>query len=89
MPGTPVNTVLPSITGKPIVDKKLTANPGEWDIDGLAFSYQWQADGADIAGADNKKYRVTAADEGKAIAVVVAASKPDVPSATATATTER
>ena len=83
-PGTPVNTVLPSISGKPLVGKKLTANPGEWDVDGLKFSYQWQADGTDIAGADKRKYTVTPADEGKAITVVVTASKKDLPSASAT-----
>lgn len=83
VPGTPVNTVLPSITGKPIVGKKLTANPGEWDVDGLKFSYQWQVDGTTIVGADKRKYRVTAADEGKAITVVVTASKKNLPSASA------
>ncbi|TQO20480.1 PA domain-containing protein [Rhodoglobus vestalii] len=83
VPGTPVNTVLPSITGKPIVGKKLTANQGEWDVDGLKFSYQWQADGSDVAGADKRKYKVTKADEGKAITVVVTTSKKDLPSATA------
>lgn len=83
LPGTPVNTVLPSISGKPIVGKKLTANPGEWDVDGLKFSYQWQADGTDIPGADKRKYKVTKANEGKAIRVVVTTIKRDLPSATA------
>lgn len=83
LPGTPVNTVLPTITGKPIVGKQLTANPGEWDVDGLKFSYQWQADGTDIPGADKKKYKVSTADEGTAITVVVTTSKKNLPSATA------
>lgn len=84
VPGTPVNTVLPTISGKPLVGSKLTANPGEWDVDGLKFSYQWQSDGNDIAGADKRKYTVTKLDEGKAITVVVTASKKDLPSASAT-----
>ncbi|MGV8876227.1 MAG: S8 family serine peptidase [Rhodoglobus sp.] len=83
-PGAPINTVLPSITGNPVVGKKLTANPGQWDVDGLTFSYQWQADGINIAGADSKKYQVKAADEGKALTVVVTASKPTLPDGTAT-----
>ncbi|WP_246837411.1 S8 family serine peptidase [Salinibacterium sp. UTAS2018] len=83
-PGTPVNTVLPTISGKPLVGKKLTASAGEWDVDGLKFSYQWQANGENIAGADKSKYTVTKADEGKAITVVVTASKKDLPSASAT-----
>ncbi|MBH0129837.1 S8 family serine peptidase [Salinibacterium sp. NK8237] len=84
VPGTPVNTVLPTISGKPLVGSKLTANPGEWDVDGLKFSYQWQANGENIAGADKRKYTVTKADEGKAITVVVTTSKKDLPSASAT-----
>ncbi|MGJ8721995.1 MAG: S8 family serine peptidase, partial [Salinibacterium amurskyense] len=84
LPGTPVNTVLPTISGNPLVGKKLTANPGEWDVDGLKYSYQWQANGENIAGADKRKYTVTKADEGKAITVVVTASKKDLPSASAT-----
>jgi len=83
LPGTPVNTVLPSISGTPVVGKKLSASPGEWDVDGLKFSYQWQADGTDIPGADSRKYKITKADEGKAITVVVTTSKRDLPSATA------
>jgi len=38
----------------------------------------------DIAGATKKTYRVTSADEGAAITVVVMASKTDLPSASAT-----
>ena len=83
-PGTPVNLSLPTITGTPEVGKKLTATPGEWDTEGLTFSYQWQRDGVDIAGATKKTYRVTSADEGAAITVVVTASKTDLPSASAT-----
>ena len=44
------------------------------DDDGLSnavFSYQWQADGADIASATSDTYTVADADEGKAISVRV------------------
>ena len=83
-PGTPINTVLPSISGTPEVGKTLTANPGEWDTDGLAFSYQWQKDGVDIPGATKATYKVKPKDQGAVITVVVTASKPDLPSGTAT-----
>src|SRR5690606_32003920 len=43
VPGAPVNTVPPSISGEPQVGSTLTADPGEWSLDGLEFSYQWQA----------------------------------------------
>jgi subtilisin family serine protease len=83
LPGTPVNTVLPSISGEPRVGERLTADPGEWDVEGLKFSYQWQADGVDIPKATQKHYKVTKADQGKAITVVVTTRHKDLPSATA------
>ncbi len=33
LPGEPINLVAPSISGKAEVGKKLTADPGEWDVD--------------------------------------------------------
>ncbi len=83
-PGTPINTALPTISGTPAVGKKLTASPGEWDTEGLTFAYQWQKDGVDIPGATKDTYKVKPKDQGGALTVVVTASKPDVPSGTAT-----
>ena len=83
LPGAPVNTVPPSISGEPRVGERLTADPGEWNVEGLGFSYQWQADGVDIPDATKRHYKVKAADQGKAITVVVTAHKGDLPSATA------
>lgn len=82
-PGAPVNTVAPSVSGEPHVGSRLVADPGEWDVEGLAFAYQWQRDGVDIAGETGKRYRVTKADQGAAISVVVTASKEGLPSASA------
>jgi hypothetical protein len=84
IPGAPVNLTPPTISGKAEVGKKLTADPGTWDMDKLKFTYQWQADGVDIPGATDKKYKVTAADEGKTITVVVTATKGDLPPGKAT-----
>ena len=84
VPGTPVNTVLPSISGEPMVGKKLAADPGEWDVEKLKFSYQWQADGVDIPKATKARYKVAKHDQGKAITVVVTATKGDLPPGTAT-----
>ncbi len=83
-PGAPVNTVPPAISGTPEVGKKLTVTPGEWDTEGLAFAYQWQADGVDIPGAASATYKVKPADQGKALTVVVTATKGDLPPGTAT-----
>ncbi len=61
------------ITGTAREDKTLTANTSAlMDEDGLgAFSYQWQADGADIMGATNSTFTLTQAQVGKIITVEV------------------
>ena len=73
-PNTPA-TGLPTITGTAEVGDTLTAvTTGIEDADGLdsaAFSYQWLADNADIAGATGSSYTLIAADAGKAIKVQV------------------
>ncbi|MBG6108502.1 S8 family serine peptidase [Frigoribacterium sp. CG_9.8] len=83
-PGTPLNTAPPTITGTPEVGQKLIATPGTWDVSGLRFSYRWQADGVDIPGAMRADYRVATADQGKALTVVVTATKNALPPGTAT-----
>ena len=74
IPNSPA-TGAPAIGGTAQVGKTLTADTsGIADDDGLdnaSFSYQWQADGADIAGATGSTYTLVDADEGKAISVAV------------------
>ena len=68
-------TGAPIISGTVQVGETLTADTsGIEDADGLdnaAFSYQWLADNAAIAGATGSTYTLADADEGKAIAVHV------------------
>ena len=68
-------TGAPTITGTVQVGATLTAaTSGIADEDGLTnavFSYQWLADGADIAGATGSAYALADTDEGKAISVTV------------------
>ena len=68
-------TGAPTISGTAQVGETLTADTsGIADDDGLAdaaFSYQWQSDDADIAGATGSSYTLTDSDEGKAISVAV------------------
>ena len=68
-------TGLPKVTGRAQVDETLTADTSDIaDRDGLdsaSYSYQWQADGADIATATNSTYTPAAADIGKALTVKV------------------
>ena len=68
-------TGAPTISGTAQVGGTLTADTsGVADDDGLAnaaFSYQWQAGGADISGATGSTYTLADADEGAAISVTV------------------
>ena len=65
----------PTISGTAQVGETLTANTsGIADADGLenaTFTYQWQADDADISGATGSTYTLSDTDEGKVIKVRV------------------
>ncbi len=62
-----------TITGTATEDQNLTANTSALaDEDGKGtFTYQWQADGADIADATSETLTLTQAQVGKTITVVV------------------
>jgi hypothetical protein len=70
----PTGTV--TITGTPTQGQTLTATNTLADIDGIpttgagAISYQWQADGVDIAGATSSTLVLTQAQVSKAITVL-------------------
>ena len=68
-------TGLPAISGTAQVGETLMADTsGIADEDGLtnvSYTYQWMADGADIAGATGFSYTLADTDEGKAIKVHV------------------
>ena len=80
----PVNTVLPVISGNPVVGGKLTATAGEWGADRPRFAYQWQRNGIDIPRATRSTHKVVAADRGAALTVVVTATVSGLPDGTAT-----
>ena len=68
-------TGAPTISGTARVDETLTASTsGIADEDGLvnvAYSYQWQADDTDIAGATGETYTLADAEQGKTVKVRV------------------
>ncbi len=68
-------TGLPTISGTAQVGETLTADTSgiadEDGLDNVSYSYQWAADGEDIAGATDSTYTLADADEGKAISVTV------------------
>ena len=78
VPPTPTNTPTTGdvvITGAPREGERLTADTSALrDVDGIGtFTYQWMADGQDIAGAEakQKQYELKQADVGKVIRVKV------------------
>jgi hypothetical protein len=83
----PVNSVLPAITGITQVAETLTCSTGTWYAYPVpTYTYQWKADGVDISGATSSTYVLTASEEGDTITCVVTATSALAPSGvTATA----
>ncbi|RFA16006.1 hypothetical protein B7R22_05245 [Subtercola boreus] len=71
-----VNSVLPKINGTAQVGRILVATSGTWDRPGVAFDYQWLADGKAIVGETSPSHPVTAADAGKKLSIRVTATTP-------------
>ncbi|MDH5391705.1 MAG: hypothetical protein OEY11_00840 [Gammaproteobacteria bacterium] len=74
---TPINTVLPVISGTALVGNTLTASTGTWtdaDSDALTYSYQWQANGSNIAAATTSSYQLSSNEAHKTITVIVTAN---------------
>ncbi|WP_445442556.1 S8 family serine peptidase [Clavibacter sp. km1a] len=80
----PEATAAPVITGTPAVGQTLTASTGEWDAEGLTFSYAWYADGKPLAGQTRATLRVSPSVAGKEVTVVVTATRADGATGTAT-----
>lgn len=72
-----VNTVLPAVTGTPVIGQTLTTDDGIWTDDGSpTFSYKWQRYRSglaysDIGGATSSTYTLTEADVGCLIRSIV------------------
>ena len=79
----PVNTVSPTISGKPRVGQTLSATQGEWQGSPTTFFYQWfrcDQSGASCAAIDaatQPTYALAVADVGNRIRVEVVAENAD------------
>jgi len=69
-------TTAPSLSGKALVGRTLTASPGQFTPAGATPSYQWLRDGAAISGATTRKYALRPRDVGEKVAVRVTISAP-------------
>jgi hypothetical protein len=74
----PRNTAPPTISGQAVEGQQLAATTGSWSgTQPITFTYQWQRcdqsglNCANIAGATNQTYTLTAADVGRTIRVAV------------------
>ncbi len=77
VPGSaPFATVRPRITGSTVVGRALVASKGAWSpVATYTYRYQWKRNGAAVRGATAASYRVTRADKGRIITVVVTATR--------------
>ena len=78
--GTPINTVMPAITGGPNVGMILTCSQGTWQSQEGAtitgYTYQWRRNGVDIGGETDVNYTLIDPDDmfGNIDCVVTAAT---------------
>lgn len=66
---------VPTITGKVVIGRTITATAAAWAPGPLALSYQWLRDGAVIPGANKAAYVVVAKDVATSLSVVVTGTK--------------
>ena len=73
IPGIPVNSVAPVISGVATVGNTLTCTTGTWSNTPTAYNYQWKRSGIAVSGATNNTYLLTAPDDGISITCTVIA----------------
>jgi peptidoglycan hydrolase-like protein with peptidoglycan-binding domain len=75
-------SAIPEVTlsGTAKVGKTLTAKPGTW-APAPKFTYRWYRNSVAIKGATKASYKLTAADKGKTVKVVVTGTKSGYPTA--------
>jgi len=71
-----VAKVRPKISGSTIVGRSLVATKGAWTpVATYTYRYQWLRNGVAVRGAVAASYKVTKADKGRTITVVVTAAR--------------
>lgn len=70
----PFSAATPTITGTAAVGSTLKASRGTWSPTPETVSYRWHRDGLPISGAYYSSYKVTTADQGHQLTVMVTGS---------------
>jgi hypothetical protein len=80
------NTVQPTVQpGGGKVGDTFTVDPGEWDTQGLALTFQWQSNGVNVAANGTaSSYTAVAGDVGTVLTCIVTAAKTGYTAGTAT-----
>jgi hypothetical protein len=69
---------------EPVAGDRVTAQSGAWATGPVAYTYQWNRDGAAIAGATSRSYVLAEEDAGTAISVTITGLKPGYSAASQT-----
>jgi surface antigen len=86
IPGVITNTAVPEVSGKAVAGHTLHATSGSWSIDPEKLEYQWYRGSKPIGTATDAAYRVTDADAGHLLHVVVTAKSTGYTAASAAST---
>ena len=70
----PVSTARPTISGTPLVGRRLTCSRGTWTGNPTTFAYRWSRGGVAITGATSSDYTLVTADGARTITCTVTAS---------------
>ncbi len=70
----PVNNLAPEIVGRSLVGETLGCGAGSWVGSGLSFKFRWERNGITV-GREQVSYKLTTADEHKALWCVVTATQ--------------
>ncbi len=76
------NVEKPAVVGEAKVGSVVEATDGTWDPSGATFTYQWRANGVDIAAATSPTLKLKLAQQDKRISVLVTATQPGLPTTT-------
>ena len=70
----PANTARPTISGTPLVGRRLSCAPGRWANNPTSLTYRWNRGGTAIIGATSRTYTLVAADGARTLTCTVTAS---------------